>query len=134
MLQRCALRDGLSSLPVHTIYYRVLGIQVGAQPLTYLTFSGDYLVSIRLSAPQLATVRLYFPNLAERTIWPGIDLCILSLGTSALLARKSGSRKISQLSCTSLALICVFVVSSELNVLRTQNVLQPFSPNALQNA
>jgi len=65
MLQRCALRDGLSSLLVHTIYYRVLGIQVGAQPLTYLTFSGNYLVSILLSAPQLATVRLYFPNLAE---------------------------------------------------------------------
>lgn len=117
---------------VHTVYYRLLGIQAGAQPLTYLTFSGDYLVSILFSAPQLGSIWLYWPKLVERAIWPSIGLCVLSLLASVLLARRSGSRKLSQLSCMVLALICVFVISSELHVLRTQNVLQPFSPNDLQ--
>ena len=121
----------------HTVYYRLMGIDVGAQPFTYLTFSGDYLISIFISIPQLFSPLFisYIPKIIEDWRWLGILFCLLSL-LCLLLRRKrprteSNLRKI--LACVLIGLACLTIILSELKVLRVQNVLQPFSPVATQD-
>jgi hypothetical protein len=121
----------------HTVYYRLMGIDVGAQPFTYLTFSGDYLISIFISIPQLFSPLFlsYGPKIMENWRWLVILLCLLSL-LCLLLGRKRSHaegkpRKI--LACLFIGLACLTIILSELEVLRVQNVLQPFSPVATQD-
>jgi hypothetical protein len=119
---------------VHVIYFRLLGVQVGAQPLTYLIFAGDYLVSILISIPQLFSLPgLYASKLLEVTIWPGIGLCLLSL-LCILFRKRHESRWLSVAVCTLIPLSCLFIISSELKVLRAQNVLQPLTPNDVEKS
>jgi hypothetical protein len=119
----------------HTIYYRLLGVEVGAQPLTYLTFSGDYLVSILISIPQLFSLFWdYAHNLFEDWLWLGIVFCFLSLLCIWLLKKKwpeNGHLKL--LVCVSIGLVGLIITLAELKVLRAQNVLQPFSPMEMQS-
>ena len=110
----------------HTVYYRLMGIDVGAQPFTYLTFSGDYLISIFISIPQLFSLLFisYIPKIIEDWRWLGILFCLLSL-LCLLLRRKrprteSNLRKI--LACIFIGLACLTMILSELKVLRVQNV------------
>lgn len=118
----------------HTVYYRLLGVDVGAQPLTYLTISGDYLVSIFISIPQLFSLfGEYSHKLIEDRLWLSVLLWFSSLFCILLLKKKPQSRTLKILVCVFIGCACLSIISSELKVLRVQNVLQPFSPIELQS-
>jgi hypothetical protein len=119
----------------HTVYYRVLGVDVGAQPLTYLTFSGDYLISILISIPQLFSLFFeYFWNLFEDWLWLSIIFCFSSLFCIWLLKKKLPENVyLKLLICVFIGLAGFIITLAELKVLRTQNALQPFSPTEIQS-
>src|SRR5689334_22738125 len=82
---------------IHIVYYRLLGVDVGAQPLTYLTLAGDYLVSILISVPQLFSLfGEYRPALSENLLWLGILSCFLSLICIFLLRRASAIKLVAR--------------------------------------
>lgn len=119
---------------VHIVYFRLLGVQVGVQPLTYLTLSGDYLASLFLSILQLFSLRgLYGPKLIEHALWPAVLLCVISL-VCIFLRKRFPGRLFSAFVCTVVAVSCLFLISAEFKVLRVQRTLQPFSANEIENS
>ena len=120
---------------VHIVYYRVLGLDVGAQPLTYLTFSGDYLISVLLSAPQLFwQFGEYRQALAADHLWLIIVFSMIGLLLILSLKTRYRGKLLKSLACVFVAASCVTLVSIELQVLRTQHVLQPLSPVEVRNS
>ncbi|HSK71416.1 MAG TPA: hypothetical protein VK892_06955 [Pyrinomonadaceae bacterium] len=121
---------------VHTIYYRLLGVDVGAQPLNYLTFSGDYLVSIFISVPQLFSMfSEYCSYLFEKCLWLSILLCLMNL--ICILALKRywfDNWKLKLAICLLIAFAAIPITLAEINILKIQNVLQPFLPPEIQGA
>lgn len=114
----------------HTVYYRLLGVDVGAQPFTYLMFSGDYLISIIISIPQLFSLIIeYSPKLIEGWRWLGIVSCLFSLVCIlSCKKRQAVSSRRQLLVCVSIGLACLIIVLAEIKVLGAKNVLQPLLP------
>ncbi|HEX8177158.1 MAG TPA: hypothetical protein VF543_18860 [Pyrinomonadaceae bacterium] len=120
---------------IHIVYYRLLGVDVGAQPLTYLKLAGDYLVSILISIPQLFSLfGEYRHALYEDLLWLGILFCFLSLICIFLLRRRRPkSRLLKSLIFAFILFTFLIIISSEFKVLRARNVLQPFSSVEMGN-
>ena len=130
---------------VHTIYYRLLGVDVGAQPLNYLTFSGDYLISILVSLPQLLwMIGEYWRYIFEHCLWLSILLCAASGVCIFVLKKEWWSDKtwwrftlpelLTLAVCILIFFAAVPITLAEIDVFRAQNVLQPFSPVEIQGA
>src|SRR5438874_1983733 len=45
---------------VHWAYFRLLGLEIGGQPLDYLRFAADYVTSVVSSLPQLLFAFAYY--------------------------------------------------------------------------
>jgi hypothetical protein len=119
----------------HTVHYRLLGVDVGAQPLNYLTFAGDFFVSVVISVPQSFWLfNDYKSELMQTKLWLPILLCILSLLCIGLLKIKTSHRRVlGALFCLLIGFACTTLLGIEFRVFNVQNAFQPFSPVETQS-
>lgn len=113
----------------HAVYYRLLGIDVGAQPLTYLTFAGDYISSVFVSIPQLFTLfPVYVHELTDAWLWFPLGICVVGIAVVIILDHNRKSYLLKVAVCLLLGIAGFLILRSELNVLAVHTVLHPFSP------
>jgi len=121
---------------VHWAYFRLLGIDVKAQPLDYLRFAADYSTSIVSSVPQLLFAFAYYsPKLIHSPLWALTFLC--SLTTIVFVAfcfwRRAKERKrkpavlmVLWWSLNVIILTSLFLLlQTELNIAKVRDILQP---------
>lgn len=116
----------------HIVYFRLLGLEVNSQPLNYLRFAGDYLVSFFISLPQLLQLfSTYWRNLIADCLWSTLVSCVLLIGLAAstrvFLPRWKKLR--TALVCFVIVLGAAPVFVQERYVLQVRDVLQPITPD-----
>src|SRR5258708_1338352 len=73
---------------VDLLYYRLLGVEIPAQPLDYARFGADFVASLGITLLQIHRVGLYWEGF-DRSAFVVALLCILSLALIAVRKRRN---------------------------------------------
>lgn len=121
---------------VHWAYFRLLGIDINAQPLDYLRFAADYSTSIVSSVPQLSfAFEYYSPKLIHSPLSALTFLCALTPIVFVVFCfwrrAKGRKRKAAVVMVLWWSLNVIIVISlylllqTEFNVAKVRDILQP---------
>jgi len=119
---------------VHWAYFRLLGVDINAQPLDYLRFAADYSTSIVSSVPQLLfAFEYYSPKLIHGPLWSLTflsSLITIVFVASCFWRRAKGrKRKPEVVLWWSLNVIIVIslylLLQTEFNIAKVRDILQP---------